>query len=166
MRIYTGKTFPLSGKMKYQRASRYHGPLTDLYENRLKPSDDKETYGILDTIVSDNKNDNERALLFYLLNETVTFSDGALSEMLGYSFIFSNPAYVFEYFLTHKSLMIEYALHCGYKFSLDNRCTDEPHISYDMLMKKVKDGIAGQKYNNLINEFDRMLIQTIKDSVN
>lgn len=116
-----------------------------------------------------SKNDNERALLLYLLNETVTFSDGALSEMLGYyctAFIFSNPAYVFEYFLTHKSLMIEYALHCGYKFSLDNRCTDEPHISYDMLMKKVKDGIAGQKYNNLINEFDRMLIQTIKDSVN
>ena len=89
--------------------------------------------------------------------------------MLGYyctAFIFSNPAYVFEYFLTHKNLMIEYVLHCGYKFTLDNRCTDEQHISYGMLMKKVKDGIAGQKYNNLINESDRMLIQTIKDSMN
>lgn len=62
--------------------------------------------------------------------------------------------------------MIEYVLHCGYKSTLDNRCTDEQHISYGMLMKKVKDGIAGQKYNNLINEFDRMLIQTIKDSMN
>lgn len=93
------------------------------YNGEFKASDDDRTFRLLDTLT---QSDRYLTFYFYLFNQIVTTSDGALSEVMGqYCIRITNryPAYVFQYLARRyldgdTSFLLDYADYIGYEFGL------------------------------------------------
>ena len=82
-----------------------------LYLHEIKLSDNDLTMTILDKLCS-SSNGNKRMLYFYVLNENIRKSDGALAEMLGgycIKYVNENTDYALEYFNKHHDVANDYA---------------------------------------------------------
>ena len=98
-----------------------------LYKHQIKMTDDDTSAALLEILCSP-KNDDERMLYFFLMNEVMKQADGALSEMLGeycLQFFNENADYVLHYFNTDRYIARLYSSFIGTELYYNNSSISE-----------------------------------------
>ncbi|SFW35402.1 hypothetical protein SAMN02910409_1761 [Prevotellaceae bacterium HUN156] len=98
-----------------------------LYKHQIKMTDDDTSAALLKILCSP-KNDDERMLYFFLMNEVIKQADGAFAEMLGeycLQFFNENADYVLQYFNTDRYVARLYSTFIGIELYYNNSSISE-----------------------------------------
>jgi len=117
----------------------------ETYYGTFSPSDDVETFILLDSLSIFPYNEEIKALYFYVFNNILITSDGALSEVMGYSclnILISNSEYVIFYLQDKPKILEIYATVLGYEFYFKEEGTSDLEYNYadfkEIISRKIK----------------------------
>ncbi len=139
--------------------------VVNYYKGELKFTDDEKSSRLLDTLTSESKNGNAKALYFYIFNDICAKSDGAISEILGkycQKIMLNDPLYVLNYFSTHNSIMKTQAQLLGSELYFKEKGLSD--IKYDfnsfkkLVNEKIKDDtILKETFNDYNIEIEKTM---------
>ena len=111
------------------------------YSGSFKPSDNNETFSLLEYLTTWDGSLELYPLKFYLFNRIVLTADGALSEVLGEYcirwFNYDSP-YVLRYLQNQRKLENDYMLLMGFDFSFESY--DSFNLFYNSVLTQFEEG--------------------------
>ncbi|MBO4598344.1 MAG: hypothetical protein J5676_10800 [Bacteroidaceae bacterium] len=126
-----------------------------LYRHKIEVSDDDSTAALLEKLVKPT-DDKTRVLYFYLFNEILKKSDGALAEMMEvycFRFVNGNADFSLAYFKQHDDIVSLYISSIGYELLYN-----EVDISVykQNLQKQVRSESAKEYLPRFFSEVERV----------
>ncbi len=97
-----------------------------LYQHQMTLSDDDGSEEILNTLCSQTDG-YKKIFYFYVFNDMLQSSDGALREMMGtycLRYVMDNPAFTMNYFSNHSGISKEYSSSIGTEIYHNNMDVD------------------------------------------
>jgi hypothetical protein len=121
----------------------------EFYRGRLRPSDDERTFALLDALTASGVEDPSiRAFYFFTFNRICATADGALAEVLGphcERTVLDRPAYVINYFRTHKDVLDKYAISLGPEFKFYADGTSDMRHGFEEFRAILSERLAADK---------------------
>jgi len=136
------------------------------YKGYFRFTDNEKSFQLLDTLTSEPKQMDIKALYFYLFNKACVKADGAVAERLGnycQKIIINDPIYVLNYFSSHNSTMKTYAQLLGYELYFKENGTSRIEYNFNDFKKLVNDKIDSDvNLQKIFNDFNKKIEEIMK----